>query len=79
MRCLACRSPTSMRAYPCRTGGTRPCAYLLLSGEAYGESAADARARGWPVAEIPGVQHLAMATKPIPVTDALLELERGLA
>jgi hypothetical protein len=57
----------------------RPCAYLLLSGEAYGESAADARARGWPVAEIPGVQHLAMATKPIPVTDALLELERGLA
>jgi hypothetical protein len=57
----------------------RPCAYLLLSGEAYGESAADARARGWPVAEIPGVQHLAMATEPIPVTDALLELERGLA
>jgi hypothetical protein len=56
----------------------RPCAYLLLSGEAYGESAAGARARGWPVAEIPGVQHLAMATEPIAVTDALLELERGL-
>ena len=56
----------------------RPYAYLLLSGETYGESAADARARGWPVAEIPGVQHLAMATEPIAVTDALLELERGL-
>jgi hypothetical protein len=32
----------------------RPCAYLLLAGEPYGESAAEARARGWPVAEIPG-------------------------
>jgi Alpha/beta hydrolase family len=56
----------------------RPCAYLLLSGEPYRESAADARGRGWPVAEIPGVKHLAMATEPIAVTDELLELERAL-
>jgi hypothetical protein len=55
-----------------------PCAYLLLT-ESYGESAADARGRGWPVAEIPDAQHLAMATEPIAVTDALLGLERALA
>jgi pimeloyl-ACP methyl ester carboxylesterase len=55
----------------------RPCAYLLFTGP-HRESAADARARGWPVAEIPGVQHLAIATEPITVTDALLELERAL-
>jgi alpha/beta hydrolase family protein len=57
----------------------RPCAYLLLTGETYGESAAEARGRGWPVAEIPRVHHLAMATEPIAVTDALLDLERALA
>jgi hypothetical protein len=56
----------------------RPCAYLLLSGEPYGETAADARGRGWPVAEISGGMHLAMATEPIAVTDAILELERAL-
>jgi hypothetical protein len=56
----------------------RPCAYLLLSGEAYGESAGDARGRGWTGAEISGVQHLAMVTEPIGVTDALLELESAL-
>ena len=54
-----------------------PCAYLLLSGEPYGESAADARGRGWPVVEIPGAEHLAMA-EPIAVTNAILELERAL-
>jgi pimeloyl-ACP methyl ester carboxylesterase len=54
-----------------------PCAYILLTGP-HRESAADARGRGWPVAEIPGVQHLAMATEPIAVTDTLLELERAL-
>jgi pimeloyl-ACP methyl ester carboxylesterase len=57
----------------------RPCAYLLFTREPYGESAADARHRGWPVAEIPRAQHLAMATEPIAVTDALLELERAMA
>jgi pimeloyl-ACP methyl ester carboxylesterase len=57
---------------------TQPCAYLLLTGEPYGQSATDARGRGWPVAEIPGVQHLAIATEPTAVTDALLNLERAL-
>jgi hypothetical protein len=56
----------------------RPCAFLLLT-EAYGESAADARSRGWPVSEIADVQHLALVTDPIAVTDALLRLEGELA
>jgi pimeloyl-ACP methyl ester carboxylesterase len=55
-----------------------PCAYLLFSGEPYAKSAARARDQGWPVAEIPGAGHLAMASDPIPVTDALLDLERAL-
>ena len=57
----------------------RPCAYLLFSGEPYGRSAAQARGRGWAVAEIGGVGHLAMASDPIAVTDALLDLERALS
>jgi pimeloyl-ACP methyl ester carboxylesterase len=56
----------------------RPCGYLLLSAGQYGQSAAVARANGWPVIEIDDVQHLAIATNPIPVTAALLELERSL-
>ncbi len=57
----------------------RPCAFLLLT-ESYRESAADARRRGWPAKEIRGgVQHLAPATDPIAVTDALLALARELA
>jgi pimeloyl-ACP methyl ester carboxylesterase len=56
----------------------RPCGYLLLSPTAYGQSAAEARAYGWPVIELDRVQHLAIATNPIPVTEALLELERSL-
>jgi hypothetical protein len=56
----------------------RPCAYLLFSRDPYRESAADARSRGWPVAEIQGARHLAMVTDPIAVTDALLQLEREL-
>lgn len=56
----------------------RPCAYLLLSGKPYEQSAADARGRGWPVAELSGVQHLAIATNPNAVTDALLQLEHAL-
>jgi pimeloyl-ACP methyl ester carboxylesterase len=56
----------------------RPCGYLLLSASQYGQSAADARADGWPLIEIHGVQHLAIATDPIEVTAALLELERSL-
>jgi hypothetical protein len=56
-----------------------PCAYLVLADEPYGESAADARDRGWPVADVPGAQHLAMVTDPVAITDALLRLERALA
>ena len=57
---------------------TRPCGYLLLSAGPYGNSAAEARAYGWPVIEIRDVQHLAIATNPIAVTDAVLEIERSL-
>jgi alpha/beta hydrolase family protein len=35
-----------------------PCAYLLLSPQPYAPSAADARARGWPVTEIDRGKHL---------------------
>ena len=56
----------------------RPYAYLLLSASGYGEAAAEARARGWPVIEIDGVGHLAITTNPIPVADALLDLERSM-
>jgi hypothetical protein len=58
--------------------GSRPCAYLLLAGDPYRTSAAEARARGWPVSEIQG-QHLAMASEPVAVAEALLDLERALA
>jgi hypothetical protein len=54
-----------------------PCAYVLLSTP-YGQSATEARAYDWPTIEIDGVQHLAIATNPIPVTEALLDLERSL-
>jgi pimeloyl-ACP methyl ester carboxylesterase len=57
----------------------RPCAYLRLSDEPYAESAAQARKQGWAVAEMPGAGHLAMASDPIAVTDALLDLERALS
>jgi Alpha/beta hydrolase family len=56
----------------------RACAYLLLSDDAYGHSAAEAVDRGWPMLHIHGVHHLAIATHPIQATDALLELERVL-
>lgn len=57
----------------------RPCAYLLLSGEPYAKSAAQARDQGWAVAETAGAGHLAMASDPIAVTDTLLDLERALS
>ena len=56
----------------------RPCGYLLLSAGPYGKSAAEARAYGWPVIEIRDVQHLAIATNPMPVTEAVLDIERSL-
>ena len=55
-----------------------PCGYLLFSADPYGPSATEARERGWPVAELQGARHLAIATEPSEVTDALLELERAL-
>lgn len=61
-----------------RAWDQRPCAYLLLSAEAYGRSADEARARGWPALEIECGRHLAIATQPVAVTDALLSLERSL-
>jgi pimeloyl-ACP methyl ester carboxylesterase len=56
----------------------RPCGYLLFTAETYGPSAGEARDRGWQVAEVQGVQHLAMATHPVAATEALLDLERTL-
>jgi hypothetical protein len=55
----------------------RSCAYLLTA-ESYGQSAIEARSLGWPVLEIQGVRHLAIATDAVAVTDALLGLEREL-
>jgi pimeloyl-ACP methyl ester carboxylesterase len=57
----------------------RRCAYLLFTAETYGASAAEARDRGWQVAEVQGVRHLAMATHPVAVADALLDLQRMLS
>jgi hypothetical protein len=57
----------------------RPCAYLLFSQEPYGESAAEARDRGWAVGGIAGAHHLAMVSDPIAVTEALLDLESQVA
>jgi hypothetical protein len=56
-----------------------PCGYLLLSPDPYGPSADEARTNGWPVVAIPGVEHLAIATHPVLVTEALLDLERSSA
>jgi alpha-beta hydrolase superfamily lysophospholipase len=57
----------------------RPCAYLLLGGEPFAKSVAQARDQGWATADIAGVGHLAMASDPIAVTDTLLDLERALS
>jgi hypothetical protein len=55
-----------------------PCAYLLLSPEPYSPSAADARARGWPVTKIERGKHLDVLRRPAAVATALLELERAM-
>jgi pimeloyl-ACP methyl ester carboxylesterase len=47
-----------------------PCGYLAF-GAGYAESAAEARARGWPVVEVPG-EHLHMVVDP-PAVGAALE------
>jgi len=54
-----------------------PCGYLLLSPEPYAPAAAQARERGWPVAELPGRHHLSIATDPDAVADALVGLTRA--
>jgi pimeloyl-ACP methyl ester carboxylesterase len=56
----------------------QPCAFLLLSVEQYGESAEEARRRGWPEAELRGANHLTTATDPVAVVDQLLGLEARL-
>jgi pimeloyl-ACP methyl ester carboxylesterase len=50
-----------------------PCGYLLLS-DAYRESAAEARKRGWRVEEITAAQHFHVAVAPEAVTEAILRL-----
>jgi hypothetical protein len=52
----------------------RPCAYILFSRDPYGETAAEAHERGWPVTEIPRANHLSLVTDPVAVTDALVAL-----
>jgi pimeloyl-ACP methyl ester carboxylesterase len=56
-----------------------PCAYVLLSVQPYAASAAEARARGWPVAEIADGNHLDSVRRPTAVTDALLAVEASMA
>jgi pimeloyl-ACP methyl ester carboxylesterase len=50
-----------------------PAAFVLLS-EAYVQAASEARARGWPVAEITGAQHLHTVVAPAEVAQHLLRL-----
>jgi hypothetical protein len=57
---------------------SRPCGYVLLGGEPYGQSAGDARERGWPVVELRDAHHLALVTDPALVADALLLLASDL-
>jgi Alpha/beta hydrolase family len=57
----------------------RPCAYLLLSRDSYGQPAAEARSCGWPTAELAGAHHLSLVTDPSRVAEQLLALEQQLA
>lgn len=52
----------------------RPCAYLLLSPDQYGQPATEARRYGWPVAELSNAHHLTLVTDPPGVVARLLEL-----
>jgi hypothetical protein len=52
-----------------------PCSYILLSA-AYRSDAEEARARGWPTAELSG-NHLDIVTRPLEVADALLAAAFG--
>ncbi|HEY6396397.1 MAG TPA: hypothetical protein VIX82_02980 [Solirubrobacteraceae bacterium] len=55
------------------------CAYLRLSEETGGESAAQARAYGWPTAAIRGAHHLSIVTDAEAVTAVLLDLASELS
>ena len=55
--------------------GRHSCAHVLLWVQPYGASAAEARGRGWPVAEIADGKHLEAVRRPPVVTDALLAVE----
>ncbi|HEX2102390.1 MAG TPA: alpha/beta fold hydrolase [Solirubrobacteraceae bacterium] len=56
----------------------RPCAYVLLSTEPYASSAAAARARGWPAAEVHGGKHLDLVRRPATVATALVDVQRAM-
>jgi hypothetical protein len=50
--------------------------YVLLSGDAYGDQAVSAAARGWPVIRLPG-GHLDIVTRPEQVSAAIAEIAGG--
>jgi hypothetical protein len=52
--------------------------YVLLTGEAYGDQAAAASARGWPVIRLPG-GHLDLVTRPEPIAVAISRLAAELS
>jgi hypothetical protein len=52
--------------------------YVLLSDEAYGDQAAAAARRGWPVVRLPG-GHLDIVTRPEPIAAAIIEIAAELA
>lgn len=55
------------KSVPSPAGWDRvPCGYVLLSA-AYTDAEAEARARGWPVEEIAGAQHLHTVVAPRPL------------
>jgi hypothetical protein len=54
-----------------------PCGYIFF-GEPYDEVAAEARNRGWPVQQVPGL-HLHQLVDPDRVTDTLIEVARQLS
>jgi hypothetical protein len=76
---LAADMPSLPLAYfvervPSPAGWDRlPCGYLLLS-DAYGDAAAEARDRKWPVEVVTGSNHLHIVVAPEAVADALLRL-----